>query len=86
MTIRLLLPLVLSAALRAQSGLEYVVKSATGNTVAAGSSLTLAGCRVDSGIVLCLYGFYPRATGVAIVVLSILALRWLVGRPGFGSR
>jgi hypothetical protein len=74
--------LAVPGVLRAQAAVEYALKSA-GSAVAASGGSAIAGCKVDSTLLSCISHSYPRTTIVAVVVATLLFLRWLAGGARF---
>ena len=76
------LPLIaLPVDLLAQAAVEYVLKSG-GSAVSTGGSPTIAGCKMDSGLLTCLRDSYPRMTILSAVVIFVLIARLLVRHTG----
>ena len=77
------LPLIaLPADLLAQAAVEYALKSG-GSTVSSGSASKIAGCKVDSDLLMCLSQSYPRMSILSAVVILLLIARWLYRHAGY---
>ena len=68
--------------LLAQAAVEYALKSA-GSASAVSGNATLAGCRMDSALLMCLSNAYPQTTILVVVVVCLLVVRWLAGHAGY---
>ena len=69
----------LPVSLLGQAAVEYVLKSA-GSSIFGSGSPAVAGCPVDSALLMCLSHAYPRATLFAAVVICLMILGWLYNR------
>jgi hypothetical protein len=75
-----LLLFALPVTLLAQALVEYGMLSGGSAASTGGVSARIAGCKLDSALVTCLNRSYPGTTIFVAVVISLITLRWLLGR------
>jgi hypothetical protein len=68
--------------LLAQAAVEYALKSG-GSAVSPGSASEIAGCKVNSDLLICLSHSYPRMSILSAVVIFLLIIRWLNRHAGY---
>jgi hypothetical protein len=71
--------------LLAQAAVEYALQSGSSALTHFASS-GIAGCNVDSGLMVCLSHSYPRTSSLILGVLCIFAVRWVARVTSYGAR
>lgn len=73
----MLAALACAAVAYSQAAVEYALKSAGSTVSGSGGHGTIGGCRVDSALLACLSGAYPKTTVIVIVLIALMIFRWL---------
>jgi hypothetical protein len=71
--------------LLAQAAVEYALQSGSSALTHLASS-GIAGCNVDSGMLVCLSHTYPRTSILVVGVLCLFAVRWVARVTSYGAR
>jgi hypothetical protein len=71
--------------LLAQAAAEYALQSGSRALTNIASS-GIAGCDVDSRLLVCLSHSYPRTAILVVGVLCLFAVRWVVRVTSYGAR